>query len=85
MLGEFSLRHPCFVVPPDTKLAPKPDAIKDWDSLSAVAMLFGRTPVLPGKAVESSVTAPKLFGCWLRPVSSAARVGEHRAVVWNSL
>ena len=23
------------VVPPDTKLAPKPDAIKDWDSLSA--------------------------------------------------
>ena len=45
----------------------------------------GRWPVLPGKAVAISVMPPMLFMWWLRPVSSAARVGEQSAVVWNSL
>ncbi len=40
-------------------------------------------PLLLGKpSVNSSMVAiPTVVG--LRPVSSAARVGEHRAVVWN--
>src|SRR6059058_2138455 len=45
------------------------------------ATLLGRIPVLPGKAVASSMIAPALFTWWLRPVSNAVRVGEQRAVV----
>src|SRR4051812_11276319 len=48
-------------------------------------MLFGRTPVLPGKPVAVSMIDPVLHEWWLRPVSRAIRVGEHRAVVWKRL
>src|SRR5262249_60163822 len=48
-------------------------------------MLFGRTPVLPGNAVAVSMTEPVLQEWWLRPVSRAMRVGEHRAGVWKRL
>src|SRR5262245_31511284 len=48
-------------------------------------MFSGRTPVWPGNAVAVSMTEPVLHEWWLRPVSSAIRVGEHRAVVWNRL
>ena len=47
--------------------------------------LSGRAPVLPGKAVATSMIAPALFVWWLRPVRSATRVGEQRAVVWKRL
>jgi hypothetical protein len=47
--------------------------------------LCGRTPVLPGNPVASSMIAPALFTWWLRPVSSATRVGLHSAVVWKRL
>ena len=46
---------------------------------------LGRCPVWPGNAVAVSVTEPILFIWWLRPLRSAARVGEQRAVVWNWL
>ncbi len=49
------------------------------------ATLFGRIPVLPWNAVASSMMAPALFTWWFRPVRSAVRVGEHRAVVWKRL
>src|SRR3982750_1364927 len=48
-------------------------------------MLLGRTPVLPGKAVAVSMIEPVLQLWWLRPVSRAMRVGEHRAQVWKRL
>src|SRR5437762_2198023 len=48
-------------------------------------MLAGRTPVLPGKPVAVSMIEPVLQEWWLRPVSRAMRVGEHRAVVWKRL
>ena len=33
---------------------------------------------------ESMFEMPRIrTACWLRPVSSAARVGEHSAVVWK--
>ena len=47
--------------------------------------MFGRCPVLPGNAVAVSVIPPMLFMWWLRPLSSAVRVGEQTAVVWNWL
>jgi hypothetical protein len=37
--------------------------------------------LLPGAEVAISVIAPMPTEWWLRPVSSAARVGEHTAVV----
>src|SRR4051794_35414898 len=37
----------------------------------------------PGKPVESSVITPLPDEWWLRPVISAARVGEHSAVELN--
>ena len=40
----------------------------------------GRREVEPGKPVENSPTEPNPTAWLLRPVSSAARVGEHRAV-----
>ena len=46
---------------------------------------LGRTPVLPGNAVASSMIAPALLAWWLWPVSSATRVGLHSAVVWKRL
>ena len=48
-------------------------------------MLRGRTPVLPGKAVASSMIAPALLAWWLWPVSRATRVGLQSAVVWKRL
>src|SRR5688572_5743250 len=48
-------------------------------------MLCGRTPLLPGNAVASSMIAPALHEWWFRPVSRAMRVGEHRDVVWKRL
>src|SRR5262249_3371553 len=41
--------------------------------------------VYPGYPVANSVMLPMPTLWWLRPVRSAARVGEHSAVVWNSL
>ena len=43
--------------------------------------MFGRTELLPGAEVAISVTPPMPTEWWLRPVSIAARVGAHRAVV----
>jgi hypothetical protein len=37
----------------------------------------------PGYPVDISVMTPKPTEWWLRPVISAARVGEQRAVEWN--
>ena len=42
-------------------------------------------PVYPGADVAISEIPAKPTVWWLRPVSSAARVGEHKAVVWNRL
>src|SRR3954453_2922249 len=39
----------------------------------------------PGAAVASSVMTPIPTEWWLRPDSSAARVGAHSAVVWKRL
>lgn len=36
-----------------------------------------------GEAVDCSATTPKPTEWWLRPVSSAARVGEQSAVEWK--
>src|SRR5262245_4889826 len=41
--------------------------------------------LLPGAEVASSAMLPMPTEWWLRPVSSAERVGEHNAVVWNRL
>ena len=64
-------------------LLPKAAVAKPFSrSISASgATRFGRCPVCPGKAVAISTTAPMLHMWWLRPVSSAARVGEQSAVV----
>src|SRR5882762_1063102 len=48
-------------------------------------MVRGRTPVLPGKAVASSMIAPALLAWWLWPVNRAVRVGLQSAVVWKRL
>ena len=47
--------------------------------------MFGRSELLPGADVAVSVMLPIPTEWWLRPVSSAARVGAHSAVVWNRL
>jgi hypothetical protein len=47
------------------------------------AHVFGRTDVYPGDDVAVSVIPPIPTVWWLRPDSSAARVGEQSAVVWN--
>jgi hypothetical protein len=49
------------------------------------AFVFGRNELLPGADVAVSVMLPIPTEWWLRPVSSACRVGAHRAVVWNRL
>src|SRR4051812_10490547 len=48
-----------------------------------MAALFGIWPEYPGYASASSVITPMPTEWWLRPVSSAARVGEQSAVVWK--
>src|SRR5215470_12504100 len=48
-----------------------------------MAVLLGIWPVYPGKLLPSSVMQPVAQEWWLRPVSRAARVGEHSAVVWK--
>jgi hypothetical protein len=51
--------------------------------LASGAHVLGQMELLPGAEVASSATLPIPTEWWLRPVSSAARVGEHSAVVWN--
>ena len=46
-------------------------------------IVLGSTELAPGAEVASSVIDPMPQEWWLRPVSSACRVGEHSAVVWN--
>src|ERR1700737_1486339 len=48
-------------------------------------MVLGSTELYPGAPVAISVMPPMPAEWWLRPVSSAARVGEQRAVVWKRL
>ena len=45
--------------------------------------MFGRSELWPGADVAVSVMLPIPTEWWLRPVSSAARVGAHSAVVWK--
>ena len=47
--------------------------------------MLGRTELCPGAEVAVSVMLPIPTEWWFRPVSSACRVGAHRAVVWNRL
>jgi hypothetical protein len=47
------------------------------------AAVLGHIELLPGADVASSAMLPIPTEWWLRPVSSADRVGEHRAVVWK--
>jgi hypothetical protein len=42
---------------------------------------LGRIELYPGAAVAISVMPPIPTVWWLRPLSNAARVGEHSAVV----
>ena len=49
------------------------------------AAVFGRIELYPGADVAISVIPPMPTEWWLRPVSSAWRVGEHSAVVWKRL
>ena len=47
--------------------------------------VFGRMALEPGADVAISVMPPIPTEWWFRPLSSAARVGAHNAVVWNRL
>ncbi len=49
------------------------------------AQLLGLLAVYPGNGPGYSAMEPKPTRCWLRPVSSAARVGEQTAVTWKRL
>src|SRR6478752_7402332 len=53
--------------------------------MASGAFVFGRNELLPGAEVAVSVMLPIPTEWWLRPVSSAWRVGAHNAVVWNRL
>src|SRR5262245_55691061 len=53
--------------------------------LPTVPALLGMIDVYPGYPVANSVMLPMPTLWWLRPVRSAARVGEQSAVVWNWL
>src|SRR5262245_26159586 len=53
--------------------------------LATVPTLLGMIEVYPGYPVANSVMLPIPVEWWLRPVRSAARVGEHRAVVLKLL
>ena len=72
--------------------------ITDWRRVTrrgnaavvALALLIAETPasagridVYPGADVATSGTAPMPTAWWLRPVSSAERVGAQSEVVWN--
>src|SRR5215469_7601209 len=46
-----------------------------------LAQVLGIIPVAPGHDVANSVMTPIFTEWWFRPVSNAARVGEHSAVV----
>ena len=48
-------------------------------------MVLGRSDDCPGAEVAVSVMLPMPTEWWLRPVSSAWRVGAHSAVVWKRL
>ena len=52
---------------------------------ATVAADRGMTELYPSNAVANSVMTPLFTAWWLRPVRSAARVGEQRAVVWKRL
>src|SRR3954468_20213309 len=57
-------------------------------SLSVIAsgaLVLGRSELLPGADVAVSVMLPIPTEWWLRPVSSAWRVGAQSAVVWKRL
>jgi hypothetical protein len=47
--------------------------------------VLGRNELLPGADVAVSVMLPIPTEWWLRPESSAARVGAQSAVVWKRL
>src|SRR6478752_954920 len=53
--------------------------------MASGALVLGSTEDCPGADVAVSVMLPIATEWWLRPVSSACRVGAHRAVVWNLL
>ena len=53
--------------------------------IASGALVFGRSELLPGADVAVSVMLPIPTEWWLRPVSSAWRVGAHSAVVWKRL
>src|SRR5262249_13602067 len=53
--------------------------------LASGAAVLGQIELLPGALVASSVMLHMPTLWWLRPVNSAERVGEHRAVVWKRL
>ena len=53
--------------------------------MGSAALVFGRSPLEPGAAVAVSVMSPIPTEWWFRPLSSAARVGAHKAVVWKRL
>ena len=56
-----------------------------FNVVASGALVFGRTELLPGDDVASSVMLPMPTEWWLRPVRSACRVGAQSAVVWNRL
>jgi hypothetical protein len=47
--------------------------------------LVGNLPGVAGEGGAVSMIAPMLLTWWLRPLLSAARVGEQSAVVWKLL
>jgi hypothetical protein len=49
------------------------------------AALFGHVALYPGQPPQNSAMDPNPTAWWLRPESSAARLGEHSAVTWNWL
>ncbi len=49
--------------------------------MASGALVLGRTELLPGADVAVSVIEPIPTEWWLRPLSIAARVGAHSAVV----
>jgi hypothetical protein len=56
-----------------------------WSTFGNGALSWGTHAVYPGKPPDSSPINPNPTAWWLRPVSNAARVGEHNAVTWNRL
>ena len=56
-----------------------------FNVVASAALVFGRMALEPGADVAISVIPPIPTEWWFRPLSSAARVGAHNAVVWNRL